>query len=643
MDLPAPEIIAAPVQPEAALAFWAWKSGLPWPEVQKMDETARLRAFYVTGLAEHDAVAAAKDALRQALENGETLKDFQARIADVIHSQGWQGWRVENIFRTNLQAAYMAGRWAKMEQVKKIRPYRQYFTVGDDRVRPSHAILNGMVYPADHEFWDVNQPPNGFRCRCGVRSLSARQVERQGLTVQTEMPGDSMLTDPKTGMEVHVANPGADFGWRNNPGKAWLAGDATAGLPLDKYPDITPPKKEPLTQKKLQDEIAALDAQMKDMSDKQKLTQLEAKKAEYQKQLEKKELTAKRKKLTREKAALQKELDSLAVKTYSGIWLEDVTTADWKAKSGSIHAKREYFRNKLAEGGLAVAELEKIERLLKDLDEFAVEGERYHEIESTLKKVRQDLAALKKGGRKGEADPFSEQRKEAALWAKDPQEADDVMRGPCGEVWKKASAAERDAIYHYTGGSGGFNRPLRGYEGDWYKFKGMGKVDLNYEGRGDAIAHMTKLIDRSSYDKDIWLQRGIETPEGAASFLGISAQDLRNMTQDELKKRLNGEKVTDAGFISCGSAKGKGFNGYIFNIYCPKGTKMMYSEPFSAYGEGGKRKWDGISKQSYFGFEDETIIQRGTTFRVIKVEKQGDNIYFDLEVIKQIGGGQKDE
>ncbi|MDR2605637.1 MAG: phage head morphogenesis protein, partial [Desulfovibrio sp.] len=120
MDLPDPEIIAAPVQPEAALAFWAWKSGLPWPEVQKMDETARLRAFYVTGLAEHDAVAAVKEALRLAKENGETLKQFQERIADVFNSQGWRAWRVENIFRTNLQTAYMAGRWAKMEQVKKI-------------------------------------------------------------------------------------------------------------------------------------------------------------------------------------------------------------------------------------------------------------------------------------------------------------------------------------------------------------------------------------------------------------------------------------------------------------------------------------------------------------------------------------------
>jgi hypothetical protein len=62
----------------------------------------------------------------------------------------------------------------------------------------------------------------------------------------------------------------------------------------------------------------------------------------------------------------------------------------------------------------------------------------------------------------------------------------------------------------------------------------------------------------------------------------------------------------------------------------------MYAEPFSAYGRGDELNWNGIAKQSSFGHEDETIIQRGTTFKVIKVEKKGSNTYFDLEVVSQI-------
>jgi hypothetical protein len=92
---------------------------------------------------------------------------------------------------------------------------------------------------------------------------------------------------------------------------------------------------------------------------------------------------------------------------------------------------------------------------------------------------------------------------------------------------------------------------------------------------------MTRLIDKSSYDVDIWLQRCVETSQGAVSFLGIPEKELRNLTKNQLEQKLIGKPVTDQAFVSCGSAKGKGFSGYIFNIYCPKRIKMMYAEPFS--------------------------------------------------------------
>ena len=75
-----------------------------------------------------------------------------------------------------------------MVAVKKERPYWEYDAVNDRRTRPEHKALDTLVYPADHKFWDTYYPPNGFLCRCGVMTLSVRELEREGLTVRTKIP-----------------------------------------------------------------------------------------------------------------------------------------------------------------------------------------------------------------------------------------------------------------------------------------------------------------------------------------------------------------------------------------------------------------------------------------------------------------------
>ena len=232
MKLPGWEIIDEGVTPEAAIAWWKQRAKLTDAEARALTEGARQRAFYVTGLARRDLVQLVSDGIQAALENGETLDSFRERITDAIRAEGWHDRRVELIFRTNMQSAYAAGRWKKIQAVKASRPYLQY-VARMVRTRPSHAILHRLVYPVDHEFWKTNYPPNGFRCHCHVVTLSSRQVEKRGLTVQKEMPKSGVWKDPKTGYEYFVHFPGADKGFRGNPGMDWLD-----GLDLKKYPDL---------------------------------------------------------------------------------------------------------------------------------------------------------------------------------------------------------------------------------------------------------------------------------------------------------------------------------------------------------------------------------------------------------------------
>lgn len=212
------------VVPEDALAFWRDKKPVSKSAFAKLDDAAKSRAFTAAGLAQQDMLADLHASLLEAMKNGETFAMWQKRILEILEETGWTGARLETIFRTNVQTAYAAGRYAQMREVSKSRPYWQYIAVGDDRTRPEHAALHGMVFPADHDFWSTNYPPNGYRCRCTVRSLSARQVEKQGLAVQTETPRDLLYTDPKTGMETHIASVMPPQGFDVNPAKSWLEG-----------------------------------------------------------------------------------------------------------------------------------------------------------------------------------------------------------------------------------------------------------------------------------------------------------------------------------------------------------------------------------------------------------------------------------
>lgn len=234
--------------------------------------------------------------------------------------------------------------------------------------------------------------------------------------------------------------------------------------------------------------------------------------------------------------------------------------------------------------------------------------------------------AANKGGNGSipfDADAYSQARKDAAVWAKNTKDADDVLRAKCGEVWRNATDEEKNAIFGYTSSYHNINEPLRGLT--YYGSAADTQLGL------DRIPLMESIINKSYYDKDIWLQRG----GGMVELKKFGLSNYAYATDAEIMA-LVGKEGTEGAFTSASVVKGKGFGGNVItNIYAPRGTKMMYAEPYSSFGNGSGRSWDGIAKQSTFGSESEIILQRGTTFRVTKVEKSGNTWYIDVEVINQ--------
>ncbi|MEF2968349.1 phage minor head protein [Paenibacillus sp. M1] len=176
-----------------AAEFFGDKLTLKPTDFYDLAEEYRHKAFTVSGYSKIQILKKFQDELLAAIEEGQTTQSFRDKMNDFLERKGYEGitnFQADNIYRTNIQTAYQVGHYKQMTdpEVLRLRPYWQYDAVNDRRTRPSHLAMDGKVFRADDPIWDTWYPPNGFRCRCGVKTLSERQVKDRGLTVETSAP-----------------------------------------------------------------------------------------------------------------------------------------------------------------------------------------------------------------------------------------------------------------------------------------------------------------------------------------------------------------------------------------------------------------------------------------------------------------------
>lgn len=223
-----------------------------------------------------------------------------------------------------------------------------------------------------------------------------------------------------------------------------------------------------------------------------------------------------------------------------------------------------------------------------------------------------------------DTDRFSQSRKDAAVWDKgNGAKADKTLIDTASKQWIAATEKEKDFTYEYTHHYCDVNEPLQGRKYDNYQTK---------ERFIEKVNNITSYIEKNELPTDMWFTRGDDGMKVIESRIKFAGGSMPNNLQD-----LVGMEMQEGGFMSTGSRKGKGFNtrSVIMNIYAPKGTKAAYVEPFSAFGYGDKRSWDGVSRFSTYSSEHETLFQRGTRMRITKVYEEGGKTYIDCEVIGQ--------
>jgi SPP1 gp7 family putative phage head morphogenesis protein len=183
-----------PVEAIRYLKSKGYATSWNWYEVW---QEAHAKAFTVAKAMRMDILQSIRDEVERAITDGRTLQQFKKELTPRLKALGWWGittdeqgkeiqlgspYRLRTIYRTNIQTAYMAGRYKAAKAVSQGRPWWQYIATLDSKTRPAHRALHGKVFRHDDPFWNTHYPPNGWGCRCRVRTLADRDIKRRGLT-----------------------------------------------------------------------------------------------------------------------------------------------------------------------------------------------------------------------------------------------------------------------------------------------------------------------------------------------------------------------------------------------------------------------------------------------------------------------------
>ncbi len=228
---------------EEAKAFWNDKVQIGAGQYAKLSAEAKSRAFAISGIAKGDELNTVFTALQKGIERGDSFGKFKKECGDIFERRGWTGkrsWRVDNIYRTNIQTAYNVGRYKQLKEEASVFPYWQYDAVNDKRTRPTHLAMDGRVWPQDHAVWNTWYPPNGYRCRCSVIGITRGQMERRKIQVEEEDITERLIEpiSPVSGEKMPGRQMLPDIGFEHNPGEVYWEQFARVVIDrLKTYPD----------------------------------------------------------------------------------------------------------------------------------------------------------------------------------------------------------------------------------------------------------------------------------------------------------------------------------------------------------------------------------------------------------------------
>ncbi|WP_159428207.1 phage portal protein family protein [Brevinema andersonii] len=166
---------------EEAKNWFTKKKVLSNTAYNKLEEELKQYAFTVTGLAKTEQIGKVLDTLVKSYDEGLSYYEFKKQLKGISEEiERITEAQLQLVYRQNMANAFSEGRFKQMMQATDVFPNWEYITIGDGKVRPSHAALDGQIRRYDDPFWNMWYPPNGFNCRCVVE-VTDKKATGQGI------------------------------------------------------------------------------------------------------------------------------------------------------------------------------------------------------------------------------------------------------------------------------------------------------------------------------------------------------------------------------------------------------------------------------------------------------------------------------
>ena len=190
---------------QEAIDYFKRKGIVSAEEWDALAENYRHRAFYAAQLGTANEMSVAYDEVLRGIEEGrstqEVVQTLRQRLQGPVGQPSYSRSYLRSLFDQNVANAYAYGRTQRQERTRDVRPYGRYVTMGDSRVRPAHAAINGTILPLDDPWWSINNPGLAYACRCTRTTLDQDTIDRRGWKINEESPPN--VADP--GFDVPAA------------------------------------------------------------------------------------------------------------------------------------------------------------------------------------------------------------------------------------------------------------------------------------------------------------------------------------------------------------------------------------------------------------------------------------------------------